>query len=179
MKILKRDFFAHFTVKVAKKLLGKILIRKIGENKLSGKIVEVEAYLGKEDPASHASFGKTPRNSVMFGKPGFAYVYFCYGNHYMMNVVTEKEGIAGAVLIRALEPYKCRLSAEINGPGKLTKALRIGKGFNGYDLTKGKKIYLADDGLKKFKIKRSGRIGIKKGCNKLFRFYIAGNKNVS
>ncbi|MFH1824015.1 MAG: DNA-3-methyladenine glycosylase [Candidatus Firestonebacteria bacterium] len=179
MVILKRDFYSRKTIKVAKELLGKILIRKVKNKILSGRIVEVEAYLGKDDPASHASHGKLPRNSVMFGEPGLAYVYFCYGNHFLMNVVTEKEGTPGAVLIRALEPLKGIAKNLTNGPGKLTKALSISKKFNSYDLTKGKELYIVDDGFSNFKIVKTERVGIKKGKERLLRFYINGNRHIS
>jgi DNA-3-methyladenine glycosylase len=172
MRILKRGFYSRSTINVAKELLGKILVRKIGNKIFSGRIVEVEAYLGKNDPASHVSRGKTPRNSVMFGKPGLAYVYFCYGNHFLMNVVTEKENVAGAVLIRAIKPIRGIKGDLINGPGKLTKVLNIDKKFNSYDLTKGKYLYIVDDGFSNFKIVKKRRIGIKKGVEKLLRFCI-------
>ena len=178
MRVLKRSFFLKATPYVARKLLGKIIIRKLNGRKYSGRIVETEAYLGENDPASHASRGRTPRNSVMFGKPGVAYVYFCYGAHYLMNIVTEKEGRAGAVLLRGLEPIKS-ININTDGPGKLTKGLKIDKELNGFDLTTGKKFYVCDDGFKDFKCGKSGRIGISKGKEKLFRYYIKGNKFVS
>ena len=106
LEALKREFYAENSVKVAEKLLGKLLVRELPEGTLIGKIVEVEAYGGRDDPASHAYRGKTPRNQVMFGKPGLAYIYFTYGMHYCLNVKAEKEGVPGAVLIRALEPIK-------------------------------------------------------------------------
>lgn len=181
MRILKKSFYSRATTKVARELLGKILIRKIKKKYLSGRIVEVEAYLEKNDPASHVFCGKTSRNSIMFGKPGLAYVYFCYGNHYMLNVVTEKEGTAGAVLIRAIEPIGNMLKQNLltNGPGKLTRALSIDKRFNGYDLTKGEEVYIAEDDFEDFKVVETSRIGINKGKDKLLRFYIADNKYVS
>jgi len=102
MKILGRNFYERDTVLVAQELLGKVLFF----NNTAGKIVETEAYYGKKDPGSHAYRGITERNKIMFGPPGFSYVYFCYGSHFLFNVVTEKYGIPGAVLIRALEPVK-------------------------------------------------------------------------
>src|ERR1700679_2573465 len=104
--ILSQNFYQGSTQKVAKALLGQILVHETPDGLSSGRIVEVEAYLPKNDPGCHAARGKTPRNSVMFGLPGHAYIYFCYGNHFMFNVVTEKEGVPGAVLIRGLEPIK-------------------------------------------------------------------------
>lgn len=188
---LNRKFFSQNSVIVAKKLLGKILIRKINGRKISGMIVETEAYRGNKDKGSHAYKKITSRNKIMFGPPGFTYVYFCYGNHYLLNIVTEKKGKPGAVLIRALEPLtnidemkkrrrvfdKNQLT---NGPGKLTEALAIGKKENNIDVIKDKNIYIEDLKLKKFfKIISSSRIGIKQGLEKKWRFYIAGNKYVS
>src|SRR5205807_1911026 len=101
---LTEEFFDRNPRKVARALLGKLLVRKTPRGRLVGRIVETEAYLGKEDPAAHSFIGKTPRNAVMFGPAGFAYVYFIYGNHYCLNVTCEGEGVAGAVLFRAMEP---------------------------------------------------------------------------
>lgn len=185
---LTRSFYSRRTDLVARDLLGCVLVRKIGNNKLSGKIVEVEAYFGQDDPASHAYRGITPRNRVMFGKPGFAYVYFIYGNYYCLNFTTEREGKAGAVLIRALEPLegidvmkRNRNTDNIrnltNGPGKLTQALKITKEQNGQDLT-GDDLYVLSDRKPK-KIVETTRIGIKNGKELKLRFYIKGNKFVS
>lgn len=190
MKKLNRKFYCRNTVIVAKALLGKLLVHKVDNKKIAGRIVETEAYFGKGDPASHASRGVTPRNKVMFEKPGYAYVYFCYGFYNMFNVVTEKEGVPGAVLIRALEPVKgvdfmrkMRKTNDsfnlTNGPGKLTLALKIDLTKNKEDLT-GNKLFIADDGKKKyFKIVSSKRIGINVAKDKLLRFYIKGNPFVS
>jgi DNA-3-methyladenine glycosylase len=176
MRILPRTFYGRNTKLVAKELLGKYLIRKIGKRKLTGKIVETEAYFGN-DPASHAFRGKTPRCAPMFEEPGHAYVYFIYGNHYCLNVVTEKHGVAGAVLIRALEPISdAKLST--NGPGRLTKAFKINMRLNRADLTKGDMI-ITEGKKEKFAIIRAGRIGISKASKKLYRFYFKGNKYVS
>jgi len=101
---LRRHFFARNPRRVARDLLGKVLVRKYGDVRLTGRIVEVEAYLGEKDPAAHAAAGQTLRNSVLFGPPGHAYIYFIYGNHYCLNVSCEPEGRAGSVLFRALEP---------------------------------------------------------------------------
>lgn len=186
--LLPRSFYKRNTAKVARELLGKVLVRYWRKKKLSGKIVETEAYF-EDDPASHAYRGKTPRNKPMFEEPGHAYVYFIYGNHYCLNAVTERTGIAGAVLIRALEPIagiefmrKFRKVGGIenltNGPGKLTEALRIEREHNRVDLTAGELVI--EEGLKeKFKIKTTSRIGIKNGKKRLLRFYIKGNRFVS
>lgn len=176
MRVLPRSFYSRNTKMVARRLLGKYLIRKIGRRKLTGKIVETEAYF-QDDPASHAFRGKTERSAPMFEHPGHAYVYFIYGNHYCLNAVTEKFGKAGAVLIRALEPVSAVNSAT-NGPGKLTKALRIDKRFNRTDLTKGN-LVIAEGKRERYNIVSTKRIGISKASGKLYRFYIKGNEHVS
>lgn len=179
MNILKRDFYEKSTLKVAQCLLGKILYYKSPEGTLSGKIVETEAYL-QDDPACHASRGITPRNKVMFGPPGHAYVYFTYGMHYCFNVVTQKEGVGEAVLIRAVEPIRGieimkknrgteNLRSLTNGPAKLCQAFGIDKKMNGVDLTNGNLVIL--DSNEKPKIHRAPRIGIKNNAEKLWRFY--------
>jgi len=189
MEALKRDFYERNTKVVAKELLGKILVHRLPEGDTMGRIVETEAYFGNGDPASHASRGKTPRNSIMFGPPGHAYVYFNYGMHYLFNVVTEKEGVPGAVLIRALEPlrgidfmFKKRKVKELklltNGPAKLTQALGIDISHNGLDLVNGE-IFACDDKKAVFNIVSASRIGISVGKDDLLRFYIADNQFVS
>lgn len=189
MGILSRSFYERDTVTVARELLGKLLVHQTSEGLTSGKIVEVEAYLGGNDPGSHASRGVTPRNKVMFGKPGLAYIYFIYGNHFLFNVVSEQEGKAGAVLIRALEPVEGMelmqkrrewqdLRNLTNGPGKLTQALEIIREQNGLDLTKGN-LKILNKGKEEFDIISSTRIGIKEGSEAHLRFYIANNRFVS
>lgn len=154
MGILKKDFYHRDTIQVAKNLLGKKLVRRQKGRILSGMIVETEAYLSRSDSASHAYKGQTPRNSVMFGPAGRAYVYFIYGMHYMLNVVTEEKGSPGAVLIRAVEPLnglhqmqarrkKCGRDLT-NGPAKLCQAMAIDKFLNGWDLTCGKTLWLEE-----------------------------------
>ncbi len=145
-KILNRGFYSRDTATVAKELIGKLLVKKYQDRQISGIIIETEAYYGENDPASHAFRGRTPRTEIMFGKAGLAYIYFCYGMYYMLNVVTEREEIPGAVLIRALLPIsgtdimsKQRNTGDIkklvNGPGKITIALCIDLNDNGRDLT--------------------------------------------
>jgi len=176
MRSLPRAFYSRNTKIVARRLLGKYLIRKIGRRKLIGKIVETEAYF-QDDPASHSFKGKTDRSAPMFEDPGHAYVYFIYGNHYCLNAVTEKFGRAGAVLIRALEPVKGIRSAT-NGPGKLTKALKIDRRSNRADLTSGS-LVIAEGVQERYNIVSAKRIGISKASDKLYRFYIKGNEHVS
>ncbi len=139
---LPRTFYDRPTLSVARQLLGARLIRILNGTKLVGLITEAEAYIGEKDLGCHAKAGLTPRTRVMYGPPGHAYVYFTYGNHWMLNVVTEHEGFPAAVLIRAIQPLEgIRLIAErrngrdTSGPGKLTQALSITKEANGIDLT--------------------------------------------
>ena len=174
MSILPKEFYQRDTVIVAKDLLGKKLVRKIGNYEMSGIIIETEAYRHKDDPASHAFRKITDRNKVMFGEVGIAYVYFTYGMHYCFNVVAKKSKIpAGAVLIRGINPEKGIKKMEknrnvknlknlTNGPAKLTQALEITKEQYGVDLTKKLKIYI-EDGIYIKKIKKSARVGIKNG----------------
>lgn len=189
-KKLPKNFYEGSTEEVAKKLLGKILIRKIGNKVLAGKIVETEAYLDKDDLASHSAVGMTNRNKVMFGEAGLAYVYFTYGMHYCFNVVTGEVGRGSAVLIRALEPLegievmkKNRKKEEIylltNGPAKLCQAFRIDKRLNGVDLKKSDEIFIAYLDEEDFEIVQTKRIGINKSKDKLLRFYIKNNSFVS
>lgn len=141
--ILSRDFYDRPTLRVARDLIGARLVRILDRQKLVGLITETEAYIGQKDLACHAKAGLTPRTAVMFGEPGHAYVYFTYGNHWMLNVVTEREGFPAAVLIRAIQPIEGidvmlerRHGRDTFGPGKLCQALGITKSENGVDLTK-------------------------------------------
>ena len=201
--ILNRSFYERDTALTAKELLGKILLVRHEKQGLkseicAGRIVDIEAYYGLNDPASHASRGATPRSKIMFETPGIAYVYFCYGSQYIINAVTEKFGTPGAAMIRAVEPLSGfslmskRRRTDIaknltNGPGKLTKAFGISKDFNGMDLVdiKSKVIIIDIDRLKLFpkvnknEIVSKPRIGIKNGADELLRFYIEGNDFIS
>lgn len=171
MKILDQKFYRRPTLVVARELLGKKLVRQVKNMELSGIIVETEAYLGAGDSACHAYRGKTPRNAVMFGPPGHAYVYFTYGMHFLLNLVTENEDNPCAVLIRALEPHsgidqmqkrRKRWGKELtNGPAKLCQALAIDKTFNGWDVTKGEDLWLeAFQTVAPGRIASTPRIGI-------------------
>ena len=188
---LPRSFYLRPTLIVAKDLLGKYLVRKHHKTILLGKIVEVEAYLGERDPASHAFHGKTKRNEVMFRKGGHLYVYFTYGMHFCANVVTGKEGVGRAVLLRAIEPVDGTEVMKIlrgrngegvnltNGPAKLCEAFGIKRDQNGTDLT-GNEIFLAKgEVIPKSKIGRSTRIGIRNGTEKRWRSFIKNNLYVS
>jgi DNA-3-methyladenine glycosylase len=163
---LTRDFFDRPTLTVAQDLLGKIMIFKDS----AGLITETEAYIGKDDPASHAYKGITKRTAVMFGPPGFSYVYFIYGMYNCLNFVTEEDGVAGAVLIRGLfliEPAPLYL----NGPGKLCKHLGITREHNALDITESDFFYIKDSSLSP-KYETTPRIGINRGQEKLWRFVI-------
>jgi DNA-3-methyladenine glycosylase len=189
IKPLPESFFARDTATVAKELLGKKLIRYIKNHRTVCRVIETEAYYGSNDPASHAARGKTPRSSIMFGPPAVAYVYFNYGVHYLFNVVTEKEGVAGAVLIRALEPLEGieqllanrpvkQIEQLTSGPGKLTQALSITSKDNGSSLL-GSSFCFSESDYQHFSIEQAPRIGISNGQHLLLRFYISGNKFVS
>lgn len=189
-RLLPCIFFARDTVKVAPDLLGKYLVRLKDGERMIGRIVEVEAYRGSDDPASHAYRGQTPRNRPMFGNPGHAYVYFTYGNHYCLNITTQKAGTPGAILLRALQPVEGINSMRrfrpnvpdselTNGPGKLTKALAIDKSLNEQDMTIRGPLFVEDHGKDDFEIWSSTRVGIREGLDRLWRFYIKGNPYVS
>ena len=181
MKVLPRKFYINDTKQVARDLLGKKLVRKIGRQVLSGIIIETEAYKGKNDPASHAARKKTERNKIMFGEAGHVYVYFTYGMHYCFNVVAKKENDqSGAVLVRAIQPeqgikqmIKNRktdvISNLANGPGKLTQAMQITLMQYDFDLTRNTSLFIID-GKKPAKIIAKPRIGIKEGTDKLWNF---------
>lgn len=189
IKRLNRKFYDRSTLKVAKELLGKYLVvQKVG-CLLSGKIVETEAYIGFKDPASHAYRGMTPRNEVMFGDPGYAYVYLTYGMHHCLNLVTEKKEYPAAVLIRALQPAEgielmkkrrgCQNLIDLtSGPAKLCQSLGIDRNLNGADLCSNT-IYVEDRGEAAAKTASSSRIGIKEGKKKNWRFFIEENEFVS
>jgi DNA-3-methyladenine glycosylase len=168
-------------LRVARELIGKVLVRKKGSTVYSGIIVETEAYLGSRDAASHSFNGPTRRNEVIFGEGGNAYVYFTYGNHYCINAVTGRVGIAHAVLIRAVEPLEGIKYMQMNrktvnvynlcsGPGKLCEAMEINSKLNGVSL-QGNEVFISEPvDLKKRKVKSTGRIGISKNAEKLYRF---------
>lgn len=201
---LHRDFFARDPRRVARDLLGKVLVRSLGgENPavegtlLAGRIVEVEAYLGENDPAAHAAAGNTNRTSVLFGPPGHAYVYFIYGNHYCLNASCQREGKAGCVLLRALEPLvglkeMARARGMVvhglrdmpkltSGPGRLAAAFGITRSRdNGCDLTSShSSLWIGDDGSSSERIGITPRIGITKAADQPLRYLLAGNAFIS
>lgn len=196
---LKREFFSQKPEIVARGLLGKLLVRKARGTYLVGKIVETEAYLGEGDKASHSHRGETKRNAPMFGEPGHSYIYFTYGLHWLLNVVTEEKGKPSGVLIRAVEPIlfdkeETDLKRLGSGPARLTKWLKINGELNSMDLTKsdtlyiseelelkGKKVKAAEE-LSKESIVTTTRVGVDyAGEHKdlPLRFYIKGNKYIS
>jgi DNA-3-methyladenine glycosylase len=194
---LRRAFFARDARRVARQLLGKILIRESAGIRLTARIVEVEAYLGEEDPAAHAAAGRTLRNAVIFGPPGHAYVYFIYGNHYCLNATCQPEGLAGCVLFRALEPLEgieemararnvdVRGTKDwpklTSGPGRLCQALGITRSAdNGRDLTdRDSGLWIGDDGSRSRAVAITPRIGITKAADMPLRYLVADNPFVS
>lgn len=181
MKKLSRSFYDRDTITVAKQLLGKYLVHIINGEEYIGRIVEVEAYLGPHDLAAHSSKGLTNRTKIMFGPPGHAYVYLIYGIYYCMNVVTEKEGHAAAVLLRGIEPVK-NITQRTCGPGLLCKAMHINKNHHGHDLLS-KDFYIAQDLLEqRIEVIKRPRIGVeyaKHWAKRLLRFYIKNNPYIS
>jgi DNA-3-methyladenine glycosylase len=182
---LPRTFYARPTEAVARELLGKVLVRRRGRSRQRARIVEVEAYLGERDAASHARRGPTPRAAIMFGPPGFLYVYLVYGMHHCMNFVTEADGVAGAVLVRAAEPLDdADMDAgALRGPGKLCLGLGVTLRDKGADLTSASSgLFVVDDGAPPPAIRRSARIGVDYAGDwaaRRLRFFVAGHPSVS
>lgn len=189
---LPRSFYEQPTLEVARQLLGKYLVRKHPDGVAVGRIVETEAYIGPKDKACHASRGRTQRTEIMFGPAGHAYVYFVYGFHHMLNIVTEAVDFPAAVLIRAVEPVqgialmkKRRNRVQprnlASGPGKLCEAFAIDRGLNGSDLC-GNVLYVRDSGEPVTNVVTAPRIGVDyagKWKHKPWRFLIHGNLFVS
>jgi DNA-3-methyladenine glycosylase len=193
---LPRSFYDRDPRRVARDLLGKVLLRRSGKHLLAGRIVEVEAYL-TGDPAAHSFAGRTVRNAVLWGPPGISYVYFIYGNHYCFNVSCLPDGVAGGVLFRALEPLKgiaemargrglsaaegADLRRLTSGPGRLAEAFGITRTRdNEKDLTSSDSdLWIADDGAPRPRVKVTPRIGITKAAERPLRYIIAGNRYVS
>ena len=203
MTSLEVEFFNRDPRRVARALLGKLLVRKTPRGILAGRIVETEAYLGKDDAAAHAAAGRTARNAVLFGPPGHAYVYFIYGNHYCLNVSCLPDGVPGCVLFRALEPVsgieqmaEARgievakgmdhtkipfLKKVSSGPGRMAEALGITRDRdNGRSLVSATSdLRLADDGYRVGRVAITPRIGIVKSAEQPLRYFVAGNPFVS
>jgi DNA-3-methyladenine glycosylase len=195
MDRLSRDFFAHDTLTVARALLGQRLVRLLNGERLVGRIVEVEAYVGEDDQASHAHPGRTSRNAPMYGPPGHAYVYFIYGMHHCLNVVTGREGYPAAVLIRALEPLEGieEMRARRNGrpdeqltsgPARLCQALGIDRGFDGANLCAPDALLFLEEGVSipDKAVATGPRVGVRGDEVALtvpWRFYVRDNRYVS
>jgi len=186
---LGREFYLRPTLDVARDLIGKYLVFSEGGRVLSARLVEVEAYIGEDDPACHAAVGMTKRNAVMYGMGGFSYVYFIYGMYHCLNIVTEGENFPAAVLIRGAEPAEGidtmiprydfnRANKMTDGPGKFCKAFGLTREHNGLDLV-GDVLYLEDRGYLPARIETSGRIGIKRAVDKKWRFFEADSTYVS
>ncbi|MFT4007275.1 MAG: DNA-3-methyladenine glycosylase [Lacrimispora sp.] len=201
MKILSRDFYDRDSLVVAKELLGKVLVHEVNGKRISAKIVEAEAYMGVIDKAAHSYGGRrTPRVEVMYGGPGFSYVFMIYGMYYCFNIVTREEGVPQAILIRAGEPVeglelmaenrykkelsqlsKSQLTGMTNGPGKLCRALLIDKSLNGEDLCENK-LYVTEGPRENFSIVSAKRVGVdysEEAKDYPWRFYVEGNRYVS
>jgi DNA-3-methyladenine glycosylase len=197
---LPRDFYSRDPRLVSGDLLGKILVRRRPRKLLAARIVEVEAYLGQDDPAAHSACGKTPRNAALFGPPGHSYVYFIYGNHFCFNVSCLPDGEAGGVLFRALEPLAgieemakergmsvdresgtSTLRKLTSGPGRLAQAFGITREYdNEKDLTSIRSdLIIVDDAFRPRRVEITPRIGITKAVAHPLRYIIAGNKFVS
>lgn len=167
--VLKRDFYARSALVVARQLLGKVLVRRVDGRELAAPIIETEAYIGPHDLACHASKGRTPRTEVMFGPAGCWYVYFIYGIHWMLNVVTNDVDHPAAVLIRG--------AGEWTGPARLTKAMRIDKALNGAEASRSSGLWIEDRGIKiaRGAIERTPRIGVDYAghwANRPYRFVV-------
>ncbi|MEW5994029.1 MAG: DNA-3-methyladenine glycosylase [Candidatus Zixiibacteriota bacterium] len=186
---LPRSFYARPTLEIAPDLLGKHLVYNSPQGRLSARLVEVEAYIGDNDPASHSYRGPTRRNAVMFGPPGYSYVYFVYGMYFCLNFVTEAAGTGAAVLIRAAEPdegmeimkrYSPRNAhtSLLSGPGKICRAFGLTREHNGLDLT-GDRLYVEDRYVTVDRITQTTRVGVKAGAGLPWRFYDSDSEAVT
>lgn len=188
---LPREFYEVPALELAKKLLGRLLVSRIDDEFTSGLIVETEAYLSSNDPASHAARGKTPRTAVQWGPPGVTYVYLIYGMYHCMNIVSDPEGTAGCVLLRAVEPIhgiarmqrrrpRAKTHVQLsNGPGKLTAALGVNRQHNAIDLTQEVLSICDYEEQRNFDVCRSSRIGLTEGLELPYRYYVQDNPYVS
>ena len=191
LRPLPRSFYARPAPVVAAASLGRLLVHDSPRGRVSGLIVEVEAYRGAQDPASHAYRGRTARNAAMFGPPGHAYVYFTYGMHHCLNLVTERSGVAAAILVRALDPVEGEALMRrrrgvrererlARGPACVAQALGLSREHDGLDLTTGP-LWLADRPVERGgrRVERGPRIGLRRGLDRAWRFYLAGHPCVS
>jgi len=182
---LPRSFYARPTDRVARDLLGKVIVRQdqSGGRPRRARIVEVEAYLGERDQASHARRGPTPRAAIMFGPPGHLYCYLIYGIYVCANFVSHVDGVAGAVLIRAAACLDEGDPKELRGPGKLCRGMGIELAHKGLDLTvPASPVYVAEDGVRRLKVARSPRIGVDYAgawAARPLRFFVSGHPSVS
>lgn len=186
---LPRSFYSRPTLEVLEKIIGKIIIYNSPVGKLSARIAEAEAYIGQDDPACHAAVGKAVRNGIMFGPPGYSYIYLIYGMYHCLNFVTEAENSPSAILLRGAEPLSGieimkqnspgKKEIELlNGPGKFCRSFGLTKGQNGLDLT-GDELYLGDDGYISSRLVKTSRIGIQKAKELPWRYYEAGSVFIS
>jgi DNA-3-methyladenine glycosylase len=189
MEIIGRRFYARHPTIVARQLLGKILVRRVGRETITGRIVETEAY-SSDDPASHAYRGRTENNSALFGEVGYAYIYLSHGLHFCLNVVAKSGKPAGGVLIRAIEPLQgIGLMRRVRpgssprnlarGPGNLSRAMKIDTGLCGTDMTRRGALFIADAVSEVFKVARTKRIGVTSAREKRRRYIIRDNPFVS
>jgi DNA-3-methyladenine glycosylase len=192
-RALSRAFYARPTLVVAEELLGKVLVHETRSGPTAGMIVEVESYIGEDDPACHAAAGLTPRNAPLYGPPGLAYVYLNYGLHHLVNAVTEAESRPAAVLIRAVQPLEglqamrrrragsgrpIPVDALCRGPGNLSRAMGISLAENRVDLTKSR-LRIEHRGLEPGTVVWGPRVGIRVGTDRPWRCWIAGHPSVS
>jgi DNA-3-methyladenine glycosylase len=186
---LPRSFYNRDTNLVARELIGKYIVMNAADGRKSARIVEVEAYIGEEDPACHAACGQTIRNALMYGKPGVAYIYFIYGMYHCLNFVAERKGFPAAILLRAAEPVDGvelmhtnsshkPVHTILSGPGKFCLAFGLTRAQNGLDLT-GSTLYLENRNEHSPEIGVSRRIGIRKGTDKLWRYFDKSSNAVS
>jgi len=186
---LTRSFYHRPTLDVARGLLGKTIHYASKQGNLAARIVEVEAYIGEDDPACHAAPGPTARNRVMYGRPGFSYIYFIYGMYHCFNIVTERKGFPAAVLLRAAEPVdgleimrarspRSRPATVLSGPGKFCRAFGLTTRHSGVDLT-GNMIYLKDCPGSPGDIAVTRRVGINRGADLPYRFLLADSAALS
>jgi DNA-3-methyladenine glycosylase len=188
---LRRAFYARDPRVVARAVLGRLLVHDGADGRVSGRIVEVEAYRGSRDPASHAFRGRTTRNATMFGPAGHAYVYFTYGMHHCLNLVTGLPGVASAVLVRALEPVDglermrerrgpVEAARLARGPGNVARALGLTRRDDGLDLTQAP-LWLSDLPVRRggLRVAQGPRVGISRGVERPWRYWLAGHPSVS